>query len=185
MGKASKGSAFERSCCHTLSEWWTQDLKEPRSDIFWRTSGSGARATTRRKGGNKTANSHGDIMALDPIGQPFLDVFTVEIKRGYSRSTIVDMLDKPKGAATQVYESWIQQAIASQQAAGSLYWLLVIKRDKREPLVFYDSGLISDAEIDNLALFYFSESFIVGCTVLTEFLKTLSPITVKRLARET
>lgn len=192
MAKASKGSAFERSLCRTLSEWWTQDLKEPRSDVFWRTAGSGARATTRRKGGSKTANSHGDVMALDPLGQPFLDVFTLEIKRGYSRSTIADLLDKPKGAATQVYESWIQQAIASQRAAGSLYWLLIVKRDKRDVLVYFPhEAALNLGGIYSYSVFLLLKEKVAGKVTdiigmrLSEFLREARPSRIRQLARET
>ena len=79
----AKGSQFERDICRELSIWWTQG---ERDDIFWRTSGSGARATTRAKKGDATANSAGDIGYLDEIGKPFLDYFMVELKRGYTNT---------------------------------------------------------------------------------------------------
>jgi len=42
----AKGSSFEREICTILSKWWTNN---ERDDVFWRTAGSGARATTRSK----------------------------------------------------------------------------------------------------------------------------------------
>ena len=96
---ASKGATYERSLCVSLSQWWTQELPEPRTDIFWRTAGSGARATIRHRKNKKTAGSYGDITALDPIGKQFLDAITIEAKRGYSRHTIHDLLDKSDQAA--------------------------------------------------------------------------------------
>ena len=72
MAKASKGSAFEREISKSLSLWYTEG---ERDDIFWRSSQSGGRATTRAKKGKKTAASYGDITALDNRGEPFTDLF--------------------------------------------------------------------------------------------------------------
>ncbi len=133
----SKGSAYERLMAEELSLWWTQDLEEPRTDIFWRTAGSGARATVRGRKGKTTKNHSGDILASDPIGQPFLDYVCLELKRGYSSSTIFDVLDKSPGAATQTFEKWITQAEESAKNAGSMGWLIIHKRDRRETMVFF------------------------------------------------
>lgn len=43
-----KGSVFEREICKALGRWWTDG---ERDDIFWRTAGSGARATCRLERG--------------------------------------------------------------------------------------------------------------------------------------
>ena len=80
----SKGSEFEKDTCKLLGKWWTQNLDVPRDDIFYRTSGSGSRHTARMKQNMPTYNSAGDIGYLDPIGRAFVDLFLVEIKRGYT-----------------------------------------------------------------------------------------------------
>ena len=80
----SKGSEFEKEIARTLGLWLTQDLDEPRDDIFYTTSGSGSRHTMRMKKKVSTYNSAGDLSFLDPIGQPFCDYFFTEIKRGYT-----------------------------------------------------------------------------------------------------
>lgn len=134
MKSSAKGSSFERKLCVQLSEWWTQNDEENRSDIFWRTSGSGARAKVRGRKGKKTQNQHGDIAATDPIGQPFIDIFTIEIKRGYNRATFMDLIDKPKRGKVQKYEEWLAQAKESAKYAKSLHWAIIVKRDRREAL---------------------------------------------------
>lgn len=136
MTKSGKGSGWERDLCRKLSLWWTQSLKLPRDDVFWRTSNSGGRATTRSKKGKRTTNHYGDICAVDPIGQPLIDLLVIEAKRGYNRCTIADLLDKSEGAAIQTYEGWFTKAQSDCQASGSLSWILIHKRDRREPLVF-------------------------------------------------
>lgn len=134
--RAAKGPAFERQFCRELSEWWTGGRRD---DCFWRTSTSGARATVRSRKQKDTAGHYGDICATDHEGIPFTDVFTVELKRGYNRATLHDLLDAPHNGAVPVYEQWIIQAIRSHISAGSLSWMLVTKRDRRDPLVIFDS----------------------------------------------
>ena len=139
MGKSTKGSRFEREFCERLGLWWTQSLPEPRDDVFWRTSNSGGRATTRAQSGKKADIHCGDVCTTDAIGQPFLDVFTVELKRGYNSHTIAHLLDKPNQAAVQLYEEWLVKSEKVRVAANSLAWLLVVRRDRREALVFFPS----------------------------------------------
>jgi len=79
----SKGGTFERDICKELSMWWTDNSRD---DIFWRTSGSGARATARRKSGVTTQNSSGDVGYLAVNGMPLIDLMCIEIKRGYTSS---------------------------------------------------------------------------------------------------
>lgn len=132
----SKGSSFERAFCDQLSEWWTG---EKGRRVFWRSSNSGGMATLRNKKGKKTKQHCGDVCSIDPIGFPLTDFLTIELKRGYSRHTIADLLDKPSGAAKQLYEKWFEQAEKAAESAGTPYWILVVKRDHREPVVFIDN----------------------------------------------
>jgi hypothetical protein len=76
-GGAAKGGQFERSMCTLYGLWWTEGSRD---DIFWRTSGSGARATTRGRSGKKTADQTGDMTYIDPVGKPLIDAFCFEFK---------------------------------------------------------------------------------------------------------
>ena len=77
---SAKGSAFERSVCKTLSLWFS---KGKRDDLFWRTSGSGARATVRGKKGKSTISGHGDIEATCSEGKLLTEWTCWELKCGY------------------------------------------------------------------------------------------------------
>lgn len=136
---SQKGSKFERDICKQLSLWWTEN---ERDDIFWRTAGSGARAKVRGRKGKDTSGQHGDIAATDPIGAPLIDLITIELKRGYSKHTIADLLDKPVNGGKQIYEQWIEQAIESHQQAKSLAWMIIAKRDRRETIVLFNSDFL-------------------------------------------
>lgn len=136
-----KGADFERTICKQLSLWWTGGKRD---DVFWRSSQSGGRATVRGRKGLGTYGSYGDITALDPSGAPFLDFVTLELKRGYSEANFHKLFDMPRGAAIQVWEQWIAQAVSSYELSGSYTWAIIAKRDRGEPLIVMDH-LMRDA----------------------------------------
>lgn len=130
--RAGKGSKYEREICVMLSKWWTDGKRE---DVFWRSSGSGARAKTRGRKGRKTAGQHGDVCAIDPVGEPLIDLLTIEIKRGYNKHTIQDLIDRSASAALQWWETTVEQAVESHELSGSFAWLLIVRRDQRTAMV--------------------------------------------------
>lgn len=157
MAKSGKGQNFERQLCDQLSLWWTQNEEKPKTDIFWRSSNSGGRATTRQKKNKTTSGQYGDVAAIDPIGVPFLKVVTPELKRGYSTDTIAELLDKPKTSAQQIYESWFEKAIRSHIHAGSYSWMLITKRDRRDAFCFFPNNLwnrLTDKVVINVKPFF-------------------------------
>ncbi|RJQ26098.1 hypothetical protein C4577_04150 [Candidatus Parcubacteria bacterium] len=134
----AKGGAYERELCKIISLWWSNNEHD---DLFWRTSGSGGRATVRGRKGKTTRNHCGDICNTDAIGEPLIKTITFESKRGYSRDTIADLMDCPKNSALQTYEDWFEQAETSRKNSGSYAWLIIARRDRREPLVYMPSYL--------------------------------------------
>ena len=134
----AKGSQFEREFCKDLSLWWTHDKTD---EMFWRSSNSGGRATVRAKAGKSTSGQHGDVAAIHPDGIALIDLITFELKRGYSKSTIHDVFDKSESAAQQTWEKWYEQASTSARLAGSLSWLIVHKRDRRDTMAYMPSTL--------------------------------------------
>jgi len=186
----AKGSDFERLVCKGLSLWWS-DRK--RDDIFWRTAGSGAMAKTRSKTNRKTFGQCGDVQATDPIGQPLIDVCSIELKRGYSKSNLSDLIEKPEGAAEQMYEKFINQAIEDHQNAGSLTWLLIVKRDRKEALVFMPRTF-KRLLADQSAIFFMAPCFHLKCrfkdntvhniygTTLKNFFSKINPLDVQKIS---
>ena len=126
--KSNKGSPFEREIARKLSLWWSDGQAD---DWFWRTAGSGGRATNRAKSGKSTANGGGDICAQTKEAQNLLDKVTFELKRGYNTATISDLLDNNGG----VMGKFIEQARRSASLAGTPYWAVIHKRDRREALL--------------------------------------------------
>lgn len=130
-----KGSGFEREICKRLSFWWTEGARD---DVFWRACQSGGRATQRAKQGVATAGSYGDIMAIDPIGKPLLDFFTIELKRGALEHPS-QLIERKPSEAVRRFEAAVWQAIESHEQARSKYWLLIVKRDARDVMIYIPS----------------------------------------------
>lgn len=190
----AKGSTFEREICKTLSLWWSQNKRD---DCFWRTSGSGARATKRAKTNKKTSGHYADVCAVDRFGEPLIDAFAIEIKRGYSRHSVADLFDVPATAATQEYEKFLTQAIKSHQQSGSVTWMLICRRDRRLPIVIIPSWvatILMGRNLQGKCVFGFSANIqrskkhdgifvdAVGM-LLTSFLEKVTPVMVRDLAK--
>ena len=178
----AKGSQFEREVCVRLSEWWTGGTRQ---DVFWRSSTSGGRATTRAKSGKTTAGSYGDISSIDPIGQPLLDMFTFEIKRGYSRHTVHDLLDNPNKST---WHEFIDQAVTAHEQAGSVAWAIISKRDRKDATI-WTTTQIADILRIWAPMGKWGRSIEIrplGVTgvPLIEWLKTVSPQNIKDLLRK-
>lgn len=129
--KRNPGPPFERKVAKQLSLWWTAGESDA---VFWRTAGSGGRATNRAKRGKATKNQSGDICAIDPVGQPFMDVFALEIKKGYAKFTPFDSFDAIAKSAP-MFDAWIEQAKRSMVGNCSISWMIIFQRNGRTPVV--------------------------------------------------
>lgn len=134
---SKKGPAFERAIAKQLSFWWSEGESD---DLFWRTQSSGARATQRTKKGKRTDGQYGDICATCPEAKPLLDLFTISIKRGYPELTLDALFSKPNNK--KGYGAFINEAKITAKQAGSMYWLLIIKRD------FWDTIVVSPIDLN-------------------------------------
>lgn len=169
----SKGSTFERKICKDLSLWWTNNK---RSDIFWRTAGSGARATTRRKKGKSTANSEGDILAIDNIGQPLIDMTTIELKKGY-KWDIKSILDS-RQKEPQLIKFFKQSQRESKNR--NCNWWLITNQDHKKELLFFNHGFYKILRENNYNMFVFNYIQLfynekIYCIKLQDFYDKIDP----------
>jgi hypothetical protein len=124
---------MEREFSKQLSLWWSDGQHD---DWFWRTAGSGGRATNRGKKGQSTVNAAGDIGAMCGEAQRLLNIVTIECKRGYNKTDIQELLDH-KGKSQ--FREFIKQSKRSASLAGTPYYWLVIQRDRRHRLMYTNS----------------------------------------------
>ena len=111
-GGKGKGSDFERKIARELSLWWTEGKSDK---VFWRTHSSGMIGTVSR-----VIQEYGDIMAVDKVGQPFVDKFSIECRIGKALR-FEDLIYKDKGGIWD----FIEQGEEGAKSSG------------REPLWFF------------------------------------------------
>lgn len=134
---SQKGSGFERKVCKELSLWWTHGQRD---DIFYRASGSGARATSRHRVGKETANAEGDICYTDADGKRLLDVLCIELKCGYAYANLMDFIETNQ-SETQFMKFW-KQVTESAEHAGT-FPFLIWKRDRKNALCVFTEGFFN------------------------------------------
>jgi hypothetical protein len=124
----AKGQQFERDICRKLSLW----ISEGKNDsLLWRTSNSGGRATVRGKKGKKTQGQYGDIAAIHPSAEWLTRYFTFELKRGYPKANLHDLID---GRAS-IWHVWIEKAKKTAKEAGSKTWAIIHKRNHGDTII--------------------------------------------------
>lgn len=133
-----KGQEFERNLCKQFSLWWTEGN---RKDIFWRTSGSGARARTRTDKGDNVHKGYGDMMAEDSIGQPLLDKCTFEFKHGYNDFSFLDCIASNQNCPRLV--SFLHEVEKDAKDANN-YPILVVRKNHRNIVIGIPYPLFCD-----------------------------------------
>lgn len=190
--KRNRGSGWEREFCKLISTWWTGGHRD---DAFWRTAGSGGRATVRaRRGVATTAYQHGDICPTDEVGGPLCDVFTWELKQGYEDATLHQVLDSPGPGGHGGMATHIRQAHAAHVAAGSMTWALVHRRTRRAPMVWFGAEVWQRCRREHgawsghnfpvcLAQVQALDLRFVGMP-MDEFMTGITPAAIRKLASE-
>lgn len=182
-----KGSTFERDTCRELSLWWTAG---ERDDIFWRTAGSGSRATNRMKQGQPTAGAYGDMTFTDSIGEPLLHLCCFEFKRGYGNWCLLDVIDKRpmKGVCVpSTVERFWEQAVQSAEDAHAKYPVVIFRRDKRKTCILSLKMFMSDLSLyvgtyRKNRIFMHLCGYPVFVTTLCNFLGYCTPEAIRELA---
>lgn len=147
------GQNFERKVSKLLSKWWTG---KKRDDIFWRTQGSGSRATCRSKAGKKTQGQYGDLCASDPLGKPLTDLIVWSLKKGTCRgTTIQDLFDLlPNSKLGPIgWPGWIKECQDMAKEAGTFSWALLVQRTNRRAIIAAPTRLLTILEIPWLGTF--------------------------------
>ena len=72
----------------------------------------------------------------DPIGKPLIELFLMELKRGYSGKNGVSIMDMIDGKKKNVLlRQWIDKAKSEQKEAGRFSWMIAIRRDYKNSMV--------------------------------------------------
>lgn len=173
---------WERKFAKMISLWWTDGARD---DMFWRTQTSGGRATQRAKSNQDTYGQYGDIAAVHPKGQPLLDVICFELKNGYPKLHMSNILDSP-GSNEKQFTEWLTKAERDSQRSNSYSWAIVHQRTGRAAVVYFPARLWSLLLLQNNV--FSSELSLttevyperIFCVRLEEFLEAVSPRLIRR-----
>ncbi len=134
-----KGSSFEREIAKLLSLWWSDGKND---NVFYRSTTSGARATQRSKKGKETYLQQGDITASDPIGEPLIKEWSIEIKTGYGKKTdtginrwdVLDFLDsrQKEPVLQKMWNQCVRDAELTNRTP-----VLIFRRNGRTPCIMF------------------------------------------------
>ena len=142
----AKGGEWERDASKLLSLWWTEG---ERDDVIWRTAGSGARATVRRKVGKGTANACGDLCYTDEVAKPLFDFMLIECKRGYAKArpsdsiNVLYWLDRPTNTNPPLLYRWWHKLDKERQAAGAHHAVILFRRTGKQACIMMEYELFS------------------------------------------
>lgn len=138
-GKAI-GNNFENRICKILSLNWTDGKNDA---IFHRTDNSGGRATVRRANKKDDALQASDIGFNDPDGKPLIDIWNIEVKKGYKnkkykskvtgeiRTSTWDILDLLDGQEKQtVFEMFWEQTNKEAELTNRIPILIFSRTNK-------------------------------------------------------
>jgi hypothetical protein len=114
-----KGSEYERVIAKFLSKWITGNDKDL---LFWRSPSSGSLCTI-----SNIKEASGDLIAIKPEGEWFLNIFNVEIKTGYPKADFFQFFKDVKNDI--IKDFWIQCQKDAKKA------------DKTGILIFKKNGL--------------------------------------------
>lgn len=129
-GSKQKGGSFERGIAVALSKWLSYEKRE---DLLWRSSMSGGRATIARKRGKELQTQAGDLSAIHPSGQPFLNKFYLELKN-YRDLQFTSILTNT-GHLVKFWQSTSSEACNYKRSP-----MLIVKQN-RMPTVIFMQGL--------------------------------------------
>lgn len=155
--KRHKGGAFEREMAVAFSLWWTDG---ERDDVFWRTQGSGGRATNRAKQGKKTKFQYGDMTFTDPIGKPLIEYASFEFKfhKKFSLLGVLHNVDFQADWMVSWAKAWRDAELSQRNP------ILITKQNRGKPVMWVErevaNGTLSPIEPEMFIRLYIKEQVV-------------------------
>jgi hypothetical protein len=123
---------------------------------------------------------------------------TLELKRGYNRSHIHEIIDKPPGEKPTQIEAFVNQAVLAHEREGSYAWGLILRRDRRDCWIYIPTYLVHDLDAGALRACPPHLQFIASVRhpkqpprimsiagyTLENFLAAVQPATIQKLWEE-
>lgn len=162
-----KGGVYERDISKLLSFWWTDG---DRRDVFWRTEGSGAKATVNhRETGAINFNYYGDIGYRDSEGMIFIERVCIECKH-YKEFYVMDVLKDNKNPSL-LETFWEETLFEAEQS--NRWGILIMKKNYFPDLIMMEEDIfLFDDKFEGSEKITYDGGVIV---VLDKFIERVSP----------
>ena len=164
-GKA-KGSGYERTICKMLTKWYSGKDKPY---IWWRSPSSGGLATITAQNPDLT----GDIISVSPDGNFLTDIFSIEIKAGYPKSSFNKFFKGVKNnEILQFWEQSMRDCIKNNKEP-----MVIYKKDRQEALIFITEKIKNMLSVlESLDYFIIkSGDQKICCMKMTDFFTNVIP----------
>lgn len=144
--------------CKKLSLWYSHGKRD---DIFWRTAGSGARATVRMKSGKCTNDSAGDMCSLGDEGLKLTSNSIWEFKRGYTSKknanmsiSLIPILDKLAKEKEPLLIQWFKKLFLEMKDHKKSHGFIIFKRDRKNACIAFSLETWSYLKTRNVKKYY-------------------------------
>lgn len=135
----AKGRNYERTLFKAMSLWFSNGKRD---DLFWGTSSSGARATIRMNKAVSTANSCGDMCALDSSVDSLMNITTWEFKKGYSKVgqqvRLLELIDGRNKSKSILFQ-WIDKVKMEAKQHNKKHPIIVFRRDRKDSCIVFQN----------------------------------------------
>lgn len=165
-GSKAKGSAGERKIAIELSKWISAGNRE---DLLWRSSQSGGRATVARKKQKELQSQAGDLCAIHPDGQPFIDAFYTEIK--FYKSLNYSGIVTDTGHLVNFWKSTVTEANSYKRSP-----MLITKENNRPVIIFMQVAGLRKFGLSTEQSIISSARLGMYGYVLAQFVKIAKPL---------
>ena len=168
----SKGSSYERTICKMLTKWYSGKEKPY---IWWRSPSSGGLATVTAQNPDLT----GDIISVLPEGNFLTDIFSIEIKAGYPKSSFNKFFKKVKN--NEILQFWEQSIRDCYKNCKEP--MVIYKKDRQEPLIFITENIKNMFDKTELLDYFIIKTGDqkICCMKMNDFFTNISPSDIMKI----
>lgn len=172
----AKGGENERNVSKFLTKWLT-GVEKPY--MFWRQDASGGIATVHIENSHMT----GDICSVHPDSRFFTDIFSIECKTGYPKTSFWQHFTK---AHFGIEEFW-EQALEDSKKANK-HPMLIYRKKGRRQIVGIDKYVQEKLktrinDLNHIVVSWKKESPYIDCVLydMEDFFERVKPDDIRRL----
>lgn len=194
-GGSQKGASYERSLCVAFSRWFSFGQTD---DLFWRTSGSGSRATRRHKKNQRlTKYQYGDMTYDREEGKPLVEYLNFEFRFRRQLEPLGVFYDTDPNYSLL---SFWAKATSEAEQSGRIP-ILVTKVNRGQSVLWMPSSLFVSLErigdpkmvfavtarrvrVEKKVFYTFREPITVGGVLLDTFFERNEPSRVVKAAEQ-